>query len=133
MTPMDEEIRARFGAFADAWNAHDVAAMVDCWTPTGNITHPWGTFAAGREAMTQLLAGEHAGPMRESRWKVANLQVRPLSDSTAVVQCDATLEGVRAPNDKAYDLPHRIDAVIARDGDAWRFVSMHPSFVHARG
>lgn len=128
---MEDEIRARFAAFADAWNAHDVAAIVDCWTASGNITHPWGTFAAGRDAMTRLLSGEHEGPMRESRWTIDELRIRALSDSTAVVQCDAKLEGVRAPNGKAYELPHRIDAVIARDGDAWRFVSMHPSFVHA--
>jgi uncharacterized protein (TIGR02246 family) len=129
---MEQQIRARFDAFAEAWNAHDVAAMVACWTDGGNVTHPWGTFAAGRDDITRLLAGEHDGPMRESRWVVSELRIRPLSDHTAVVQCDAVLEGVRAPNGKAYELPHQIDAVLAQDGDAWRFVSLHPSFANAR-
>ncbi|HYC59737.1 MAG TPA: SgcJ/EcaC family oxidoreductase [Thermoanaerobaculia bacterium] len=131
---MEEQIRARFTEFANAWNAHDVGAMVDCWTDGGNVTHPWGTFAAGREAITTLLTSEHDGPMRDSRWIVADLRIRPLSERTAVVQCDAVLEGVRAPNGKPYELPHQIDAVLAEeDGRGWRFVSLHPSFAHARG
>ena len=128
---MEGEIRERFDAFARAWNAHDVAGMVECWSEQGNVTHPWGTFAAGHEAIARLLAGEHEGAMRESRWSIHDLRIRPLSEETAVVQCDAVLDDVRAPNGKSYALPHQIDAVLARDGGAWRFVSMHPSY--ARG
>jgi uncharacterized protein (TIGR02246 family) len=130
---MDDSIRNCFEEFANAWNAHDVAAMVSCWTDGGNVTHPWGTFAVGRDAITRLLTSEHDGPMRESRWVVADLRIRPLSESTVVAQCDAVLENVRAPNGKPYELPHQIEAVLARDDDKWRFVSLHPSFAHARG
>lgn len=132
---MEEQIRARFVEFANAWNAHDVGAMVECWADGGNVTHPWGTFAAGHEAIATLLTGEHEGPMRDSRWVVSDLRIRPLSERTAVVQCDAVLQGVRAPNGKEYELPHQIDAVLAQndDGSGWRFVSLHPSFANARG
>jgi len=135
MNDMENEIRARFTEFAHAWSAHDVPAMVACWTDSGNVTHPWGTFAAGRDEITQLLTSEHDGPMRESRWIVSELHIQPLSERTAVVQCDAVLEDVRAPNGKPYALPHQIDAVIAHDASVgdWRFVSFHPSFVRARG
>jgi uncharacterized protein (TIGR02246 family) len=132
---MNERIEARFTEFARAWNAHDVAAMTACFAEGGNVTHPFGTFAAGRADITKLLTGEHDGPMRESRWVVNELSIRPISDRAAVVQCDAVLEGVRAPNDRPYDLPHQIDAVLVADeaGDDWHFVSLHPSYTRARG
>lgn len=131
----NERIEARFAEFARAWNAHDVGAMVDCFAEGGNVTHPFGTFAAGRDGITRLLTSEHDGPMRESRWVVHDLRIRPISDRAAVVQCDALLEGVRAPNDRPYDLPHQIDAVLVADdaGDDWHFVSLHPSYTRARG
>jgi hypothetical protein len=66
---------------------------------------------------------------------VSDLHIQPLSDRTAVVQCEAVLENVHAPNGKPYALPHQIDAVIALDANRgdWRFLSFHPSFVRARG
>jgi uncharacterized protein (TIGR02246 family) len=132
---MNEKIEARFAEFARAWNAHDVAAMAACFAEGGNITHPFGTFAAGHDGITRLLTGEHDGPMRESCWVVKELSIRPISERAAVVQCDAVLEGVRAPNDRPYDLPHQIDAVLVADdvGDDWHFVSLHPSYTRARG
>jgi uncharacterized protein (TIGR02246 family) len=132
---MNEKIRLRFDEFARAWNSHDIAAMVACFAEGGNVTHPFGAFAAGRDGITHLLAGEHDGPMRESRWVFQDIHVRSISDRAAVVQCDALLEGVRAPNDRPYDLPHQIDAVVVADEDGadWHFASMHPSFARARG
>jgi uncharacterized protein (TIGR02246 family) len=128
---MDEEqIRARFDAFAAAWNAHDVAAMTGCFVERGNVTHPWGTFAAGREAIAQLLAGEHEGAMRESRWRFEQLTIRPLSERAVVAACDGVIDGVRAPNGNAYALPHQIDAVLV-DDDGWRFLSLHPTITRA--
>jgi uncharacterized protein (TIGR02246 family) len=132
---MNEKIEARVAEFARAWNTHDVAAMTACFAAGGNVTHPFGTFAAGHDGIAKLLSGEHEGSMRESRWVVQELRARPISDRAAVVQIDALLEGVRAPNDRPYDLPHQIDAVLVADdaGDDWHFVSLHPSYTRARG
>lgn len=126
----EQQIRARFEAFADAWNAHDVSAMARCFIDGGNITHPWGTFAVGRKAIERLLASEHDGPMRESRYRLGEMQLRTLSERTTAVECDGVLEGVRAPNGSAYDLPHRINAVMV-DDEGWRFMSMSPTVVRA--
>jgi uncharacterized protein (TIGR02246 family) len=129
----EEKIRERFDAFATAWNAHDVDAMTACFVERGNVTHPWGTFAAGREAIARLLSGEHDGAMRESRWRFDALSTRTLSDRAAVVECDGVIEGVRAPNGNAYELPHRINAVLV-DEDGWRFLSLNPTIgSRARG
>ena len=84
------------------------------------------------QGITALLTEEHGGAMRDSRWIVSSLRIQPLSDRTAVVQCEGLLESVRAPNGKPYELPHQIDAVVVQDGDSWQFVSFHPSFVRAR-
>lgn len=128
---MDEQqIRARFEAFSEAWNAHDVESMTGCFVAGGTITHPWGTFAAGREEITALLSGEHSGAMRESRFRFDALHVRPLSEKSVVAECEGMLESVRAPNGAAYELPHRIQAVLVDDG-GWRFLSMNPSLARA--
>jgi uncharacterized protein (TIGR02246 family) len=122
----EEKIRERFEAFTAAWNAHDVEAMAACFSERGNITHPWGTFAAGREEIALLLAGEHEGAMRESRWTVDTLTARSLSERAVAVECEGVLEGVRAPNGTEYALPHRINAVLVDEG-GWRFLSMNPT------
>jgi uncharacterized protein (TIGR02246 family) len=124
----EQLIRARFDEFAAAWNAHDVEAMAGCFIETGNVTHPWGTFAAGRDAIARLLAGEHEGAMRESRWRFEQLSIRQLSDRAAVVECDGVIEGARAPNGSIYTLPHRINAVVVDEG-GWRFLSLNPNIV----
>src|SRR5688500_17888524 len=102
----EQQIRARFEEFAAAWNAHDAAAMAGCFVDGGNVTHPWGAFAVGREAIARLLAGEHEGPMRESRYRIDGIQLRPLSEHATAVECDGVIEGVRAPNGSVYDLPN---------------------------
>lgn len=128
----EEQIRKRFEAFAAAWNAHDVEAMAECFSERGNITHPWGTFAAGREEIVRLLAGEHEGAMRESHWRLETLTARALSDRSAAVESEGVLEGVRAPNGTSYTLPHRISAVLV-DENGWRFLSMNPTITPASG
>jgi uncharacterized protein (TIGR02246 family) len=133
---MEQEIRDRFVTFADAWNAHDVEAMAACWVENGNVTHPWGTFAAGRDGVARLLADEHTGPMRDSHYRFDQLQVRALSGDAAVVECDGVIEQVRAPNGNLYALPHRLNAVLVRaeaGRDEWRFMSLNPSVTRARG
>jgi uncharacterized protein (TIGR02246 family) len=128
----DQQIRATFDEFTRAWNAHDVAAMAACWTASGNAVDLWGRLAVGHDGVVALLGGEHAGPMRESRYRVDDIRVRSLSEESAVVECDAYIEGVIAPNGRVYELAHRIDAIVADAGDGqWRFVTLHPSFTRA--
>lgn len=129
----EQQIRERFDEFAAAWNAHDAAAMAACFVESGNVTHPWGTFAAGREAISRMLAEDHEGTMRESRWRYEQMTVRHLSERTAVVELEGVIEGARAPNGSVYSLPHRVNAVVVDEG-GWRFLSLNPSIVgRARG
>ncbi len=125
----EQQIHARFDEFAAAWNAHDPEAMARCFVEYGNVTHPWGTFAAGREAIVRLLARDHVdGPMRESRMRFDGITIRHLSDHAAVVECNGEIEDVLAPNGTRYELPHRINAVVVNE-DGWRFLSLNPNII----
>jgi uncharacterized protein (TIGR02246 family) len=127
----EQQIRATFAEFTDAWNAHDVARMAACWTASGNAVDLWGRLAVGHDGVTDLLGGEHAGPMRESRYQISDVRIRSLSDEAAVVECDALIENVLAPNGRVYELRHRVDAVIVAEDGQWRFATLHPSFASA--
>lgn len=127
---MEQEIRECFERFAAAWNSHDVEAMVACWCREGNAIDPWGRFASGHDGIRQLLSSEHSTSMRESRYRLEAVRVRSLSDSSCIAECDAVIEGVRAPNGSLYELPHHIDSVVVRQ-DGWRFLSLHPTFSRA--
>ncbi|HEX2061989.1 MAG TPA: hypothetical protein VHK90_14705 [Thermoanaerobaculia bacterium] len=70
--------------------------------------------------------------MRDSRYRLDELRVRPLSERSVVAECDGVLENVRAPNGSAYELPHRIHAVLVDEG-GWQFLSMNPSVVTRAG
>jgi uncharacterized protein (TIGR02246 family) len=126
-----EDIRATFDEFAEAWNRHDAEAMANCWIEDGSVVDLWGGFAARRAGIRDFLAGEHEQPMRDSAYRITKLDVKPISSATAIAECDAVIDEVRAPNGKAYTLHHKLDAVLVRDGERWRFLSVHPSFSHA--
>jgi hypothetical protein len=59
---------------------------------------------------------------------VLTLNVRELSPVSVVAECEAVIDDARAPNDKLYQLKHRLDAVLVKRDGVWRFMSIHPSF-----
>lgn len=128
MTATYDEITPLFAEFARAWNAHDDVAMTACWAEDGGAVDLWGRHAHGRAAVQHLLGSEHAGPMKESSYRILDINVRSLSDEAVVVECDAVIADVFAPNGRRYELPHRLSAVLRREVSGWRFVSVHPSF-----
>src|SRR4051812_17290101 len=101
---IDDDVRDTFGRFARAWDAHDVEAMADCWIDDGNAIDLWGKLAVGRAGVVELLGGEHAAPMRDSRYRVLSVSVRALSPESVVAECEAVIDDVRAPSDKLYQL-----------------------------
>ena len=128
---IDPGLQQLLDAYVAAWNAHDVEALADCWIESGNIVHPWGRYAAGREAIVDLLREEHATEMSGSTQLLISVKAKPLSDDMTIFECDAAIEDVRAPNGRLYRLPHRLNGVAVQQPDRWRFVSFHPSFVDA--
>ena len=115
-----EETIARFAA---AWNAHDADALAALWTDDGELDHPWGFHAKGRDAVRRLLAEEHAVSMRESVLHIANVTSRA-EEKNVLAEIDGVLEGVRAPNGRPYELRHKMSVMFVPDGDAWRIRTM---------
>ena len=113
--------------FCDAWNRHDAGELAAMWSDTGELNHPWGFHRVGREAIRELLLAEHAGSMAQSRLSVREISTNGDARSMAA-EIRAVLEGVRAPNGRAYDLPHVMSALFVRAGvdDEWRIRSMTP-------
>jgi uncharacterized protein (TIGR02246 family) len=124
-------LQALLDEYVAAWNAHDVESLTRCWVENGNIVHPWGRYAAGREAIAELLREEHSTEMSDSRQVLISVKSRSLSDDMSMFECDAAIEDVLAPNGRHYRLPHRLNGIVVRQEDRWRFVSLHPSFVDA--
>jgi uncharacterized protein (TIGR02246 family) len=128
MSDLEQAIRTTFERFREAWDAHDARAMAECWQDDGAAVDPWGRHAHGRAGVEHLLADEHRETMAGSRYRVLSIDVRPRTEDIVVVDCEAVIDDVRAPNGRAYALPHRVAAVLRLDGGTWRFVSLHPTF-----
>lgn len=124
---VEEEARATFEEFAEGWNRHDAAAMAACWIEDGSVVDLWGKYALRRSGVQELLAGEHATPMRASSYRITAIRFEARGDDTLVAECDAVIDNVLAPNGRSYELKHQLNAVLVREGERWRFLSAHPS------
>lgn len=123
---LENEVRLSVDRFASAWNDHDPARMAAAWTADGNAIHPWGRFAAGRDAIRELLAHEHSGEMARSTYRVLQMSVTPRDERCVSVTVDGVIEDVEAPNGRRYPLQHQLEGTMVRDGDAWLFQTMQP-------
>ena len=121
MTALDETL----GRFCDAWNRHDASELAALWTEDGELNHPWGRRATGREAIRALLEEEHARSMAASSLRV--VRVNTFSTGTNVLaDVEGVLEGVIAPNGRRYALPHVMSAMFVETGAGWRIRTLTP-------
>ena len=128
---VEDEVQTMLAEFGRALNEHDAVAIGHFWLEEGSFVDLWGRFVFGRDRVEDLFAREFHEQLSDSHFRALRLEVRPLSETTVVAECDAVWEKVRAPNGRSYDLPHRIDAVLVRRDGGWRFMSAHPSFRRA--
>lgn len=120
------DVSATLAQFCDAWNRHDVDALTETWCEDGELNHPWGFHAVGRAEIRRLLAEEHATTMAGSRLRLSNVSSQA-GEGTVAAEVEGVLEGVQAPNGRAYDLPHKMHALFVFDGTAWRIRTMTPT------
>lgn len=121
MMDLDETVNR----FCDAWNRHDAAELAALWREDGELNHPWGFHAVGREAIRALLEQEHAASMSDSRMSIVRITARE-DDRHAIADIDAVLTGVRAPNGRPYELQPTLCAMFVREGSEWRIRTMTP-------
>ena len=111
--------------FRDAWNRHAADEMARMWTDDGELNHPWGVRAVGRDAIERVLREEHGGSMAASTLELGPVGPRDSGD-TVTPELDGLLRNVRAPNGRTYDLPLRIAVMFLKQGDEWRIRTMAP-------
>ena len=118
---LDEAI----GRFCDAWNRHAADELAGMWTDDGELNHPWGVRAIGREAIEKVLAEEHRSSMAATNLELITVSSQD-SGYTVTAELDGVVRGVRAPNGRTYDLPLRVAIMFIKHGDEWRIRTMAP-------
>jgi uncharacterized protein (TIGR02246 family) len=114
------------GAWADAWNAHDmqqarglVAADVDFVTVSG-------LWLKGGEEFLSHHRAIHRMQMRDSRWTNLGYELRSVRDDLCLVRLEWTIAGDREPDGtpraRRYGL---FTWLTERRGDTWHIIAVH--------
>ncbi len=84
-------------AFAEAWNKHDVPAMMALHTPDVNFTNISGQWWRGRAETAAGLQNVHSTVFAKSTMTIRADEVRFLTDTVAVVHGTMELHNVPPP------------------------------------
>jgi uncharacterized protein (TIGR02246 family) len=82
----------------NAWNHHDIAAMVRLGTPDADWVNLAGQWFAGASAFAKSLESLHSGKVKESVWQTDEVRARFLSPTIAVVHVYFSTSGERNPD-----------------------------------
>jgi uncharacterized protein (TIGR02246 family) len=118
-------VRELIDRFCEAWNAHDPDALAAVWAEDGELNHPWGFHAVGRDAIRELLTREHRGAMAATTIRVDALS-ESANAANAFADVAGVLENVSAPNGRPYSMPYEFSAMFVRGGDGWLIRTMTP-------
>jgi uncharacterized protein (TIGR02246 family) len=108
-----------------AWEANDAEAFVADYTDDASVIQP-GVYKKDREEIRTTMAAAFAGPLNGSRATDQPVDVRFLSDDTAIVVSEG---GIIFPGQDAVASEQLVRATwaLVRRGDAWRIASYHNS------
>lgn len=82
----------------NAWNHHDIAAMVWLGAPDADWVNLAGQWFSGADAFAKSLESLHSGKVKESVWHTQEVRVRFLSPTIAVVHAYFSTSGERNPD-----------------------------------
>jgi uncharacterized protein (TIGR02246 family) len=108
-----------------AWEANDAEAFVADYTEDASVIQP-GVYKKDREEIRTTMAAGFAGPLNGSRATDHTVDVRFLTDGTAIVVSEG---GIIFPGQDAVASERLVRAtwvLVRRDG-AWRIASYHNS------
>jgi uncharacterized protein (TIGR02246 family) len=119
-----KEIRGIEAQWQNAWNHHDVAAMVRLGAPDADWVNLAGQWFAGADAFAKSLESLHSGKVKESVWRTEQVRVRFLSPSIAVVHVYFSTRGEHNPDGSARP-PRRgiFTRVEAKRGGRWLIIA----------
>ena len=120
-SPQDEAaIRQTTEAFFDAWNRHDISALVSHWAEDATIINPDGRIAHGRKELKQLFAEARAASPGTSE-HLSHIAARFLSPDLAWVDVDLLIRAADAP-----DTPFHLVGLVQKKGTAWLWAEGRP-------
>lgn len=93
-----KEIRGIEAQWQNAWNHHDIAAMIRLGAPDADWVNLAGQWFEGSDAFAKSLESLHSGKVKESVWRTEQVRVRFLSPSIAVVHVYFSTSGERNPD-----------------------------------
>lgn len=119
----DRDSAAKFLArFAEVWATNDGRAVADLFTEDGTLINPFGQRADGRDAVGTMYTEYFAGMLAGTSTSVRVDGIRPVGETHAFVDAEQT---VTAGTGEVLLVVH-LAALLARDGEDWRFVDSRP-------
>ena len=108
-----------------AWEANDAETFVADYIDDASVIQP-GVYKKDREEIRTTMAAAFAGPLNGSRATDHPVDVRFLTDDTAIVVSEG---GIIFPGQDAVASERLVRATwaLVRRGDAWRIASYHNS------
>lgn len=111
-------------AFAQAWGARDAVALSDMFAEDAEFLSLTGGLAEGRDAVSELLAGELAGAFARARLVTGKCRVRPIGAQVAVVSQRFVLSGIlNADGSDAGRIGALLCATMAASTRGWEIVA----------
>jgi uncharacterized protein (TIGR02246 family) len=106
--------------FVDAWNRHDMDALVSVFSEDADFVNVIGQRWIGREAIKEAHAPHHATIFKSSVLSVQDISVRFLKPDVAVLRCIPKLSGQL--DAASHILPPRytmLTFIMMKAGDEW--------------
>ena len=82
----------------EAWNSHDVPAMVRLFAPDADVVNLAGEWFKGREAFAKSLEGLHSAKTKESVWHTERIETSFIAPEIAIVHVYFNSSGERNPD-----------------------------------
>ncbi|HEY8516827.1 MAG TPA: SgcJ/EcaC family oxidoreductase [Candidatus Binatia bacterium] len=117
----EDAIRKLYAQYTEAWNRHDVPAMVAFWAIDGDYMEPDGRHAKGRDEVAKLFQQEHQTAFKNSTLALTIETVWFITENVAMVDGQYDLSGVVDLQGK--QLPVRkghLTAILLREDGTWK-------------
>lgn len=112
--------------FADAWNAHDAAALAAPFHPDADFTNVFGMRASGRDAIEAFHAPILRTMFRDSRLAIDDVHVRMVRPDVALVDVHWTMSGALSPTGEPWpDRRGLMDLLCTEEAGRWGIAVMH--------
>ena len=93
-----EAIAAIETQWENAWNHHDITAMVRLFAPDADVVNLAGQWFKGREEFAKSLEGLHSAKTKESVWQTEQIRTSFLTPDIAIVHVYFNSSGERNPD-----------------------------------